>query len=131
MTDDHSSAVPSVSQAVRLGEDWEAGLYLDARTPVTTVTTTWRDPSTPPSAAPQVVEEHYVSAQTFMEVQKERDELQRVLALINGWRMSPGRDENRLRTLLASVGHNDAMGEAVLDVIRWAQSERRATAAPD
>lgn len=113
------------------GEDWDAGLYLDDRTPVTTMTTKWRDPSAPPSAAPQIVEEHYVSAQAFMAVQKERDEFQRVLALINGWRMSTGRDDERLRTLLASVGHNDGMGEAVLDIIRWAQQERRATNGTD
>lgn len=92
-------------------EDLDADLYIHSTTPVLTVS---RD-----GAPPEV----YVTAAAFMEVQKERDEYRRVLALINAWRVGAARPEARLRQLLAGVGEGDAQGEATLDIIRWAQGQ--------
>lgn len=52
-----------------------------------------------------------------MAVQKEADDYRRALALINAWRVTPGRDLDRLAVLLAGVGFNDTLGQATRDLI--------------
>jgi hypothetical protein len=86
-------------------EDLEAGLYLwPHTTPVTTIT---RGEQT----------EYLVDAHAFMEMQRERDNYRRVLALINAWRISPERSERSLRHLLAGVGFSDADARAMAEII--------------
>lgn len=98
-------------------EDHANGLYLRPQTAVTVLTTTVHDPSLPPSAPAQVTEAYYVDATEFMAVQKEVDDYRRALSLINAWRVTPGRELDRLAVLLAGVGFNDALGEATRDII--------------
>ncbi len=93
-------------------ESLDDGLYIHPTTPVLTVS---RD-----GAAPDV----YVDAAAFMQVQKERDEYRRLLALINAWRVGGARSEIRLRQLLMQAGEGDVQAEATLDIIRWVESQR-------
>jgi hypothetical protein len=92
-------------------EDLVNGLYLHPDAPVMTIT---RDGQT----------EVYVAASAFMEVQRDRDEYRRILALVNAWRLSSVRSEHALRQLLMRVGEGDAQAEATLDIIRWASEQQ-------
>lgn len=107
-------------------EDPANGLYLHPQTPVITFTTTRTDPHAAPADQRVAEQTHYVAAEDFMDVQKERDHLRRTLAFINGWRTDPALDLDRLDTVLASVGMTFAEGEAVMEIMRWARSERAA-----
>jgi hypothetical protein len=90
---------------VRPFEDLDAGLYVHQQTPTTTIT------------APDGTQTVLVDVHAFMEVQRERDEMRRTAALINAWRLRPGRDEAALERLLASVGFSDADGRAMLSIV--------------
>lgn len=106
-------------------EDLDSGLYLRPQTTVTTMTTSHRDPTRPPSA-PSVVEEAVlVAAEDFMAVQKERDDLRRAVALISAWRVDPRRTTARLDNILAAVGQSREQGKAVLQIVHWAREESR------
>lgn len=94
-------------------EDLADGLYLHPDTPVLTVAT---------GGETKV----YVAADRFMEVQKERDEYRRLLALINAWRITSGRTEAALTALLARVGEGADQAKATLEILRWVQSEQMA-----
>ena len=96
------------------GEDYNAGLYLHART--TALTTI-----TGPDGTPTVL----VSAADFMAMQRERDEYRKIVDLINAWRINPRRTEARLTALLAKVGQDDSKAEAMAGLIRWAESADR------
>lgn len=65
----------------------------------------------------------YVTAQTFMEMQKERDDYRRTLALINAatldrWVEPAG---SKIRRLLDRAGFTVADARAMQDLIDWAR----------
>ena len=96
------------------GEDFNAGLYLHAHhTAITTIT------------GPDGAQTLLVSADDFMAMQKEGDDYRRVVGLINAWRIDPHRSETRLKALLAQVGQDDGMAQAMAGLIAWAASADR------
>lgn len=96
-------------------EDPAAGLYLHSRTPTTVIT----------SPEGETV---LVDAVAFMAMQKERDDLRRVVGLINAWRRTPGRSESRLEALLASVGLDDEAADAMRGVLAGIRAMRESRA---
>lgn len=66
------------------------------------------------------VEQEWVHADDFMDVQKERDDSMRCLALINAWRWSPAFVQQQFATLdqqLANAGLTMRDGRAMLSII--------------
>jgi tRNA C32,U32 (ribose-2'-O)-methylase TrmJ len=52
-----------------------------------------------------------------MQMQRERDNLRKTLALINAWRVQPQRTEARLRQLLKSAGFEEADAQAMSEIV--------------
>ena len=94
-------------------EDLDAGLYIHRddpgrRMPGIKVTTI---------SDPDGMTQYLVDAVQFMEIQLERDNYRRALALINAWRLDPARDDRLLKKRLADAGFDDADGEAIRSLI--------------
>lgn len=71
------------------------------------------------------VEQVWVHASDFMDVQKERDDARRQLALINAWRWSSALEREDLRVLdqqLEAAGLTRELGLAMLGLIAEVQS---------
>jgi hypothetical protein len=113
---EHPEPVRAALDAVERRDD---GLYINDGIGVH-VTTGRSSGSTRPAV--------YVDAEDFMRVQKERDDLKRVLYLINGWCWGSGRAESTLVRLLAQAGLTELDGQTcrslVDDVRRDARSSR-------
>lgn len=61
---------------------------------------------------------HYVPAETFMEMQKARDDYRRAMSLVNAWRVTQRESFPMLDHLCATVGLTDEDGRAVNEVVR-------------
>lgn len=73
--------------------------------------------------------QEWVHGDDFMDVQRERDDLRRAVALINAWRWSPtfvARDVRPLDAQLHAAGFDRDQGRAMLSIIASVQAERGA-----
>jgi hypothetical protein len=64
------------------------------------------------------VPRYYVPAESFMDVQKDRDDFRRAMSLVNAWRVTQRESYPMLDHLCASVGLTDTEGRAVNDIVR-------------
>lgn len=67
------------------------------------------------------VTRYWVDARDFMQVQKERDDYRRAIALVNAWRVAAGVDFPMLTSLCESVGLTVEDAHAINAVIRGLQ----------
>lgn len=102
---ERSDPVRAALDAVERRDD---GLYINDHIGVH-VTTSRSGGSTRPAV--------YVDAEDFMQMQRERDDLRRVLYLINGWRVSAPRPELALVRLLSGVGLTDLDGQVCRSLV--------------
>jgi PHD/YefM family antitoxin component YafN of YafNO toxin-antitoxin module len=86
-------------------ENLEEGLYIWRDMVPVTVTTRGEDVS------------YLVDASAFMEMQRERDNYRKALALINAWRITPEREESELTRLLDSVGFTHGDAQAMVSLV--------------
>lgn len=71
--------------------------------------------------------ELWVPLDLFVEVQTERDDFRRALALINAWRVGGMESISTLVHLLRGVGFDFEDGRAILGLIRWSREQKQTT----
>jgi hypothetical protein len=106
-------------------EDLDAGLYIHPGTvTVAAFLTEGEESSIDPEKL--YTPRYYVDARDFMDMQKERDDLKRTLALVNATRVGPVDDDARLRRIFAlcdKAGFGVDEARAIAGIEAWARSE--------